>query len=68
MYKKYVKKQELKFKYYKNFLEANWLKNDINYLKNKTIKTAKRIRREKHNVFHTEDNKITLSSDDKKII
>ena len=82
--KKCVIKIKLKFGNYKNCLEATQLVNKINYLEknkidmdsikefiknNKSIlKIQQRFKKERHNVFTEEINKIALSSNDNKRI
>ena len=75
--KKCIIKGKLKFEIDKNCLEETQLENIINYLvlnyhkqfirNNKSIlKTQKRFKSERHNVFTEEINKIALSSNDDK--
>ena len=72
--KKYVMKRKLKFKNYKNCLEAPQLENKTNHLEkneieknNKLIlKTQQTVKIERYIVFTEEINKIALSSNDDK--
>ena len=82
--KKCVIKTKLKLENYKNCLEATQFINKINYLeKNKIdmdsikefiksnesiLKIQQRFKRERHNVFTEEINKIALRSNDEKIM
>ena len=72
--KKCVMKRKLKFENYKNCLETTLLDNKLNYLKQNEISidsfkkdheefiTQQRSKRQRHQVFAEEINKVTLSS------
>ena len=80
--KKCITKRELKFRNYKNCLEAAQIENKINHLEKNRIdidsrkefmksnrlilKTQQRFKSERNNVFAEEINKIALNSNDDK--